>query len=114
MKSNSSSQTMNLTPRQMRTSSLFGNLFKRTLDNDMIVFDDVWLGQSGVQQQLEHEGYQLRWVSTNKLELNLADGWEYVTVAHYIYWRRRVRRRSEGRIQYLIKRGRSFRDRGSP
>ena len=105
---------MNLTLPEMRTTSLLGNLFKRTLDHDMIVFDDVWLSQSGVQQQLEHEGYRLRWVTTNKLEVNLADGWEYVTVAHYIYWRRRVRRRSDARIQYLIKRGRSFRDRDSP
>lgn len=104
---------MNLTAPKARMTGLFGNFFQRTLENDMLVFDDGWLSQSGVQQQLEHEGYQLRWVTTNRLDVNLADGWEYVTVAHYVYWRRRVRRRSEARVQYLVKRGRSFRDRGS-
>jgi hypothetical protein len=91
----------------------FGNFFKRTLDVDMVVLGDRWLRESGVQQQLEFEGYQLRWVGTNKLDLNLGDGWEYVTVPRYLWWLRRVRRPHGPQTQYLLKRGRSFRSRDS-
>lgn len=105
-------------PRQTRSSDggplgSFGNFFKRTLDVDMIVLGDAWLRESGVQQQLEFEGYQLRWVGTNKLDLNLGDGWQYVTVSHYLWWLRRVRRRQGPQIQYLLKRVRSLRSRDS-
>lgn len=89
----------------------FGNLFTRQLDADLIVVSDDWLKQSGIQQQLEHEGFQLRWVTTNKLDENIAEGWLYVTVSRYLWWRRRVRRRHGPRNQYLLKRGKSFRSR---
>ena len=89
--------------------SSLGNPFKRKLDDDMIVVGDGWLSESGVQQQLEFEGYQLRWVTTNRLDVNVAEGWQYVTVSRFLWWYRRVRRRHEGRIQYLLKRARSFR-----
>lgn len=89
----------------------FGNLFRRKLDADMIVFGDSWLSESGVQQQLEFEGYQLRWVTTNKLGDNLDDGWQYVTISRYLWWQRRVRRRHGPRVQYLMKRAKSFRSR---
>ena len=91
--------------------SSFGNLFKRKLDGDMIVVGDQWLKESGVQQQLEFEGYQLRWVTIDKLDLNVAEGWQYVTVSHYLWWHRRVRRRYGPRNQYLLKRAKSFRSR---
>jgi hypothetical protein len=91
----------------------FGNFFKRTLDVDMVVLDDRWLRESGVQQKLEFEGYQLRWVGTHKLDLNMEDGWQFVTVPRYLWWLRRVRRRHGPQVQYLLKRGRSFRSRDS-
>ena len=91
----------------------YRDLFTRTLDRDIIVRGDDWLAESGIQHQLEHEGFQLRWVTTSKLEANLADGWDYVTVSHYLWWRRRVRRRQGPRNQYLLKRQRSFRSRDS-
>ncbi len=87
----------------------FGHLFKRTLDADMIVLGDDWLKESGVQQQLEFEGFQLRWVPTNRLDLNFGDGWQYVTVPHYLWWMRRVRRRFGAQQQYLLKKGKSSR-----
>jgi hypothetical protein len=87
----------------------FGHLFKRTLDADVIVIGDEWLKESGVQRQLEFEGYQLRWVPTNRLDLNIGDGWEYVTVPHYLWWMRRVRRRHGAQHQYLLKKGKSYR-----
>jgi hypothetical protein len=87
----------------------FSRFFKRMLDEDMIVLGDGWLKQSGVQRQLEFEGYQLRWVPTNRLDLNSGDGWQYVTVPHYLWWMRRVRRRHGAQHQYLMKKGKSFR-----
>lgn len=90
-----------------------GDLFKRELDRDLVVVGDGWLKDSGVQRQLEFEGFQLRWVGTNKLDVNLADGWEYVTVSHYLWWYRRVRRRQGSQTQYLLKRVRSFRGLGA-
>jgi hypothetical protein len=96
-------------PPMETNGSALGNLFKRKLDNDLIVRGDDWLRESGLQQQLEFEGYQLRWVTTNKLDVNLTDGWQYVTVPHYLWWFRRVRRRQGPRNQYLLKRVRSFR-----
>lgn len=90
-----------------------GSLFKRTLKEDLIVLDNEWLQKSGVQRQLEFEGFQLRWVTTEKLDANLADGWQYVTVSYYLWWLRRVRRRLGRRNQYLLKRGKSFRSRDS-
>lgn len=71
--------------------------------------DEGWLRSSGIQQQLEFEGYQLRWVSTNKVKENLAEGWRHVTVKHRMWWLRHVRRRHGGQNQYLLKRTRSFR-----
>jgi hypothetical protein len=87
----------------------FGRVFKRLLDEDLIVVGDSWLKESGVQQQLEFEGYQLRWVQTNRLSANSGDGWLYVTVPYYLYWMRRVRRRHGAQHQYLMKKGKSFR-----
>lgn len=87
----------------------FSHFFKRTLDADMIVLGDDWLKESGVQQQLEFEGYQLRWVPANRLDLNFGDGWQHVTVRHYLWWMRRVRRRHGAQHQYLMKKGKSFR-----
>ena len=87
----------------------FSHFFKRTLDADMIVLGDDWLKESGVQQQLEFEGYQLRWAPTQRLDTNFGDGWEYVTVPHYLWWMRRVRRRFGAQHQYLLKKGKSLR-----
>ena len=97
-------------PVKAERASLAG-LFNRRLEDDLIVLDDEWLQTSGVQRQLEFEGFQLRWVTTDKLRSNLADGWQYVTVSYYLWWVRRVRRRLGRRHQYLLKRGRSFRSR---
>jgi hypothetical protein len=91
----------------------FGDIFKRKLDADLIVLADDWLRESGVQRQLEFEGFQLRWVTTDKLEVNLREGWEYATVSRYLWWHRRVRRRYGTRNQYLLKRGKSFRSGGT-
>lgn len=93
--------------------SSLSDLFKRKLDDDMIVSGDTWLSESGIQQQLEFEGYQLRWVAENRLDVNVAEGWQYVTVSRFLWWYRRVRRRHEGRVQYLLKRVRSFRSLGA-
>lgn len=87
----------------------FSRIFKRMLDEDMIVLGDGWLKESGVQRQLEFEGYQLRWVPTNRLDLNFGDGWQYVTVPHYLWWMRRIRRRQGPQHQYLMKKEKSFR-----
>ncbi len=95
----------------MTTPFSIAGLFKRKLDADLIVIGDDWLSESGVQQQLEFEGFQLRWVTDNKLDTNLADGWHYVTVSRYFWWHRRVRRRHGPRSQYLLKRARSLRSR---
>lgn len=97
-----------------RTSELgffasFSHFFKRMLDEDMIVHGDAWLKESGVQQQLEFEGYQLRWVAANRLDLNFGDGWDHVTSPHYLWWMRRVRRRHGAQHQYLMKKAKSFR-----
>lgn len=89
----------------------FTHFFKRMLDEDMIVLGDSWLKESGVQQQLEFEGYQLRWVQANRLDVSLADGWDHVTTPHYLWWMRRVRRRQGAQHQYLMKKGKSFRSR---
>ncbi|MGH9321655.1 MAG: hypothetical protein ACRD3V_17425, partial [Vicinamibacteria bacterium] len=92
-----------------RPLTSFTNFLKRELDTDVVVRGDDWLKESGVQQQLEFEGYQLRWVNTNRLDVNLADGWRYVTVPHYLWWMKRVRRRYGAQNQYLLKRVKSFR-----
>jgi len=96
-------------PKIENGSFTFSHFFKRTLDADMIVLGDEWLKESGVQQQLEFEGYQLRWVATNRLDFNFGDGWQYVTVPHYLWWMRRVRRRHGAQHQYLMKKGKSLR-----
>lgn len=101
------------TPRTKADSFSIAGLFRRKLDADLIVVGDDWLGASGVQQQLEFEGFQLRWVTDSKLDETLADGWRYVTVSHYLWWHRRVRRRHGPRSQYLLKRAKSFRSRGN-
>jgi hypothetical protein len=102
------------TPRQPRSRedgpvALFANFFKRELDTDVVVRGDDWPKKSGIQQQLEFEGYQLRWVSTNRLDVNFADGWGYVTVPHYLWWTKRVRRHHGPQNQYLLKRVKSLR-----
>ena len=91
------------------------NFFKRELDADadLVVRGDSWLKESGVQQQLEFEGYQLRWVPSKRLDVNVADGWQFVLVSHYLWWKRRVRRRYGPQNQYLLKRTRSFRAMGA-
>jgi hypothetical protein len=89
----------------------FSRFFKRLLDEDMVVLGDSWLKDSGVQQQLEFEGYQLRWVQMNRLDLSVGDGWEHVTTRHHLWWMRRVRRRYGAQHQYLMKKGKSFRSR---
>jgi hypothetical protein len=99
-------------PKPESSPGLFGpfsRYFRRLLDDDMIVLGDAWLKESGVQRQLEFEGYQLRWVQTSRLDLNSGDGWEYVTVPHHLWWMRRVRRRHGALHQYLMKKGKSFR-----
>ena len=90
-----------------------GSIFKRKLDDDLIVLGDGWLKDSGVQQQLEFEGFQLRWVTANKVDVNIAEGWQNVTVPHFVWWHRYVRRRQGPRNQYLLKRTRSFRSLGA-
>ena len=85
------------------------HFFKRMLDEDKIVQGDYWLKKSGVQQQLEFEGFQLRWVQENRLTLSVGDGWNHVTVPHYLWWIRRIRRRHGGQTQYLMKKVKSFR-----
>jgi len=89
------------------------NFFKRELDEDLVVRGDAWLKESGTQQQLEFEGYQLRWAPANRLTVNIADGWQYVLVSRYLLWKRRVRRRHGPQNQYLLKRVRSFRAMGA-
>jgi hypothetical protein len=89
--------------------ALFRFLFQRTLDADMIVRSDDWLKESGVQQQLEFEGYQLRWAPANRLGVNFGDGWQHVTVRHYFWWMRRVRRLHGAQQQYLLKKVKTFR-----
>ena len=89
--------------------ALLSSLFKRELDTDVVVRGDHWLKESGVRQQLEFEGYQLRWVNTGRLDVNLKDGWKYVTVSHYLWWTKRVRRRHGDQNQYLLKRMKSLR-----
>ncbi len=87
----------------------FSRFFTRLLDEDMIVHGDSWLKESGVQQQLEFEGYQLRWVQANRVDLSLGDGWGHVTAPRYLWWMRRIRRRHGAQHQYLMKKGKSFR-----
>jgi hypothetical protein len=95
--------------RELGFVASFGYFFKRTLDEDLIVRGDAWLRESGVQQQLEHQGFQLRWVASNKLISNFGEGWLYVTVPHHLWWKRRVRRRYGAQNQYLLKKTKSFR-----
>ena len=88
---------------------MLAHLFKRELDTDMVVRGEDWLRTSGVQQQLEFEGYQLRWVNRDRVDLNFADGWAYATVSHYVWWTKRIRRRQPTQDQYLLKRVKSLR-----
>jgi hypothetical protein len=88
---------------------MFAHFFKRDLETDLVVRGDDWLKESGVQRQLEFEGYQLRWVNTDRLDANFADGWSYVTVAHYLWWTKRIRRRHGAQNQYLLRRIKSLR-----
>ena len=106
---NRSRPARNPDPVEYGLFASFGQFFKRTLDADLIVLGDDWLKESGVQRQLEFEGFQLRWVATNKLDVNFGDGWQYVTVPRYLWWMRRVRRRHGAQHQYLLKKGKSFR-----
>ena len=84
--------------------SLFNKIFVRTLDEDLVAHDKNWLLQSGLHRQLEMEGYRLRWVDRHGANENLHNGWEYVTVSHLLWWRRRVRRPNRPQSQYLMKR----------
>lgn len=84
-------------------------LFRRELDTDVVVHGDDWLKKSGVQQQLEFEGYQLRWVNRDRLDVNFADGWSYATISHYVWWTKRIRRRHGPDDQYLLRRVKSLR-----
>ena len=97
---------MNLWPLSLTS------LFVRKLEGDVVVMNDDWLKQSGLQQQLEFEGYQLRWVTSERMDLNLADGWQFATVPYLFWWHRRVRRRQGPSNQFLLKRIKSFRSRG--
>lgn len=85
------------------------HFFKRELDTDVVVRGDDWLKESGVQQQFEFEGYQLRWVNQDRLDVNFKDGWVYATVSHYFWWTKRIRRRHGANYQYLLKRVKSLR-----
>lgn len=91
------------------SAALFAGFFRRELDTDVVAHGDDWLKNSGIQQQLEFEGYQLRWVNTSRLDVNFADGWQYVTVSHYLWWTKRIRRRHGAQNQYLLKRVKSLR-----
>ena len=88
VKQTSSSRFPNL-PRPTHSPAdrpfLFTNLFKRELDTDVVIRGDKWPKESGVQRQLEFEGYTLRWVNTDRLDVNLAEGWQYVTVSYYLW-----------------------------
>ncbi len=84
--------------------SLFNKIFVRTLDEDLVAYNKDWLANSGLPQQLNMEGYRLRWVDRQGASENLHKGWEYVTVSHLIWWRRRVRRPNRPQSQYLMKR----------
>ncbi|MGH9460588.1 MAG: hypothetical protein ACRD1X_05195 [Vicinamibacteria bacterium] len=101
-------------PRQTRSredgpTGMLAHFFKRELGTDVVVRGEEWLKKSGVQQQLEFEGYQLRWVNRDRLDVNFADGWNYVTVPHYLWWTKRVRRRHGPQDQYLLRRVKSLR-----
>lgn len=84
--------------------SLFNKIFVRTLDEDLVAYNKDWLANSGLHRQLNMEGYRLRWVDRNGANQNLHKGWEYVTVSHLVWWRRRVRRPNRPENQYLMKR----------
>ena len=84
--------------------SLFNKIFVRTLDEDVVANNKDWLANSGLHRQLNMEGYRLRWVDRNGANQNLHKGWEYVTVSHLVWWRRRVRRPNRPENQYLMKR----------
>lgn len=84
--------------------SLFSKIFARTLDEDLVTYNKNWLVHSGLHRQLDMEGYRLRWVDRQGANENLRTGWEYVTVSHLIWWRRRIRRANRPRSQYLMKR----------
>lgn len=84
--------------------SLFSKIFFRTLDEDLIADNKNWLLHSGLGRQLEVDGYRLRWVDRHGARKNLRNGWEFVTVSHLLWWRRRIRRANESRSQYLMKR----------
>jgi hypothetical protein len=43
------------------------------------------------------------------LTLSVGDGWNHVTVPHYLWWIRRIRRRHGGQSQYLMKKVKSLR-----
>jgi hypothetical protein len=62
----------------------FRHFFERMLDEDKIIQGNAWLEKSRVQQQLEFEGFQLRWVQANRVDLSALDGWDHVTVPHYL------------------------------
>ena len=90
---------------------MLAHLFKRELDTDVVVRGEDGLKSSGIQQQLEFEGYQLRWVNRDRLDVNFKDGWMYATVPHYVWWMKRIRRRHGEQDQYLLKRVKSLRGR---
>jgi hypothetical protein len=85
-------------------ASLFSKIFIRTLEEDLVAYDKNWLLHSGLHRQLEMEGYRLRWVDRHGAHENLRNGWEFVTVSHLLWWRRRVRRPNRPQSKYLMKR----------
>ena len=86
-----------------RLGSLFSKIIIRTLDEDLVAHNKNWLVHSGLGRQLDVEGYRLRWVDRLGANENLRNGWEFVTVSHLLWWRRRIRA-NRPRSQYLMKR----------
>jgi hypothetical protein len=84
--------------------SLVSKIFFRTLDEDLVAHNENWLVRSGLGRELQGEGYRLRWVDRQGVIEKMRNGWEYVTVSHLLWWRRRIRRDNESRNQYLMKR----------
>jgi hypothetical protein len=88
--------------------SLLNKILVRTLDEDLVAQSKDWLANSGLHRQLDREGYRLRWVDRQGVIEKLHNGWEYVTISHLIWWRRRIRRPTRPQIQYLMKRSRAL------
>jgi hypothetical protein len=88
-------------------SSLLSKILVRTLEEDFVTYNKDWLVHSGLHRLLDREGYRLRWVDRTGANENLRNGWEYVTVSHLLWWRRRIRRAKRPQSQYLMKRSKA-------